>query len=193
MQARRRPAMAGKALPVDTRRILAEVGASLRRGGHPFALAGAFALNAYGLGRATADLDLIVPLAAQDPLIADLEHLGFETLHRSSGFSHHLHPDPAWGRLDFIYLDERTAERVFAAGRPIDLEGEPGVLLPKAEHLIAMKVHAIKNDPSRRLRDLADIAYLVGLPGVDQDEARRYFEKAGLLGDWDAVINARRE
>jgi len=43
-----------------------------------------------------------------------------------------------------------------------------------------MKVHAIKNDPARRHQELADIRFLMGLPGVDRGEIRRYFESSGL-------------
>ena len=43
-----------------------------------------------------------------------------------------------------------------------------------------MKVHAMKNDPGRALQDMADIRFLLQLDGVDEDEIREYFEKAGL-------------
>jgi hypothetical protein len=43
-----------------------------------------------------------------------------------------------------------------------------------------MKVHAIKNDPERRHQELADIRFLMGLPGVDRAEIRGYFESSGL-------------
>ena len=44
-----------------------------------------------------------------------------------------------------------------------------------------MKVHAMKNDPSRSLREMADIQFLLGLPGIDEAEVRSYFEQSGLL------------
>ncbi len=61
------------------------------------------------------------------------------------------------------------------------------VVVPSPEHLIAMKVHAIRNDPSRKLRDLADIQFLLRLPGVDLEQARSYFLSAGLEKEWDDV------
>ena len=56
--------------------------------------------------------------------------------------------------------------------------------MPRPEHLIAMKVHAIRQDPARLWQDMADIAYLVRLDGVDRDEVRGYFAKAGLEEKW---------
>jgi hypothetical protein len=55
------------------------------------------------------------------------------------------------------------------------------IAVPKPEHLIAMKVQAIKEAPERTWQDLADIGFLLQLPGVDRGEAAGYFERAGLL------------
>ena len=49
------------------------------------------------------------------------------------------------------------------------------------EHLAAMKIHAMKNDPSRAFQEMADIQFLMTLPGVDRDEIRAYFDKSGQL------------
>jgi hypothetical protein len=50
-----------------------------------------------------------------------------------------------------------------------------------------MKVQAMKNDPDRRLQDLADVRFLMGVPGVNEQEVRGYFERAGLLRDFDEI------
>lgn len=67
----------------------------------PHALIGGFAMHAYGVPRATIDLDFVVPVGAQDGLIRHLENHGYETLHRSPAYSNHLHRDAALGRVDF--------------------------------------------------------------------------------------------
>ena len=43
-----------------------------------------------------------------------------------------------------------------------------------------MKAFSIKNDPSRTLRELADIRTLLDAPGVDKSEVNSYFERYGL-------------
>ena len=43
-----------------------------------------------------------------------------------------------------------------------------------------MKAYSIKNDPSRTLRELADIRMLLDAPGVDRAEVNGYLEKYGL-------------
>jgi hypothetical protein len=59
--------------------------------------------------------------------------------------------------------------------------------VPRPEHLVAMKVQSMKNDPSRALQDMADVQALLRLPDVDQAEARAYFDRAGLLEEYDAI------
>jgi hypothetical protein len=43
-----------------------------------------------------------------------------------------------------------------------------------------MKVHAMKNDPERVFQEMADIRVLLRVPGIDEDEVRGYFERAGM-------------
>jgi len=45
----------------------------------------------------------------------------------------------------------------------------------------AMKVLAMKNDPSRALQEMADIQHLLELPKIDEAEVRGYFERHGLI------------
>jgi hypothetical protein len=101
---------------VDFERVVTMVADFLENHGHPFALAGAVALHAHGITRATADLDLVTVREAQGPLVVSLEGAGYETLYRSEGYSNHVHADPLLGRVDVIYVDSETSRRLF--GRP---------------------------------------------------------------------------
>jgi hypothetical protein len=172
---------------VEFEKALALVYEFFRREQRPFAVIGAFALQAYGLTRATQDLDFVAETAAQERLVAYLCACGYETLHRSEGFSNHLHSSPALGRLDFVYVDAPTAAILFGSAR--ERIGPAGLrlLVPRVEHLVALKVHAIRNDPSRTYRDLADIQYLMRLPGADLEEIRRCFEREDLRERYDEL------
>lgn len=152
--------------------------------GHPVALIGGIGLAALGLPRATLDLDLLVPADAQEALIEFMERHGYETLYRSPGYSNHLHPDESLGRVDFVYVRGDTRDRVFSSANEMSGPDDVRILVPLPEHLAAMKVLAMKNDPDRRLRELADIARLLELPGVDREEIRQYFERYGMAEEW---------
>jgi hypothetical protein len=151
------------------------------------AVVGGLGLHGHGVTRATMDLDLVVEAAAQPALVPFLESLGYETLHQSPGFSNHFHADPERGRLDFVYVDIPTANAIFAGCAPLLSLGQRQALVPRAEHLIAMKVQAMKNDPRREVQDLADVQALLRIPALDRAEIRGYFEKAGLADRYHAL------
>jgi hypothetical protein len=172
---------------VDFSRVIEEIASFLGREKVRFALAGAFALHAYGLSRATSDLDFVTEASVRERLVAFLESLGYETLHSSPGYSNHLHPKTEMGRVDLIYVDGETARRLFKTpGASLRLGGHD-LNVPRVEHLAAMKVHAMKNDPGRALQEMSDIRFLLGLEGVDEEEIREYFEKAGLREKFDEI------
>ncbi len=152
------------------------------------AVIGAFALKAYGYLRATQDIDFAVPAEAQDKIVSHLEAIGYETIYRSRGFSNHRHPLDGLGRIDFLYVTGETAKQLFGeSSSRLELEG---FLLPvvKVEHLIALKVFAMKNDPERVLREMADIHHLLDLPGIDMSEVRGYFERYGQQDRLEQLI-----
>ena len=155
-----------------------------------YALAGGNALVAWGHDRPTHDADFAVDGAHRDRVIAHAESLGYRTTFVSEGYSNHHHPEADFGHVDFLYIYGVTADTL--------LDGAPrantfGVDLPvlRPEHLIAMKVRAMKNRPMRVLIDTPDIAYLLGLPGVDHARVREYFSQHGLLKIYDELEKER--
>ena len=166
---------------MDFARNLEDLKGFLEARRYRWALIGGVALAVYGRARTTLDLDLAVEIDAQEELVRYMEESGFETLHCSAAYSNHLHPDPMRGRIDFLYVRGSTRDQLFAEAqtRP----GPRGIIVrvPRPEHLIAMKVQAMKSDPGRTFQDLADIRHLILLPGVDHDEIRSHFERQGLL------------
>ena len=161
-------------------KVLATVTGFLASRGHRFAVIGGIALVGYGLPRTTLDADLVVDAAAQDEILRFLESLGYQTIHLSRGYSNHAHPDPDWGLLDLVYVSGQTSEKLFASTRWLQGPGGLEIPVPKPEHLAALKVLAMKNDPARTFQELADIRFLLTLPGVDRQEVRAYFERHGL-------------
>ena len=152
-----------------------------------FAVIGGVALAAYGLPRTTVDLDFIVESSAQDDLIGFLESRGYETLHRSSGYSNHRHPDPLWGNVDFVYVSGETSRELFSAGKSKIGPGGLPIFVPKPEHLAALKITAMKNNPARVFQDMADIRFLLTLPGVDRVQIKGYFDRQGMGDRYDEL------
>ena len=172
---------------MDFERVIGSLTAFLNEGGHPFALIGGLAMAAYGMVRMTLDVDLVTSADSQDALVEFLESMGYETIHRSSGYSNHRHTDPVFGGVDVVYVRGGTGRELFSSVRHVAGPGETAVPVLRAEHLAATKIFAIKNDPARTFAELEDIRFLLTLPEVDRDEIRAYFEKRGL-GDLYAEL-----
>ena len=157
--------------------------------GYRVAVIGGVALTAYGNPRMTVDLDVVTDAAAQSVVVAFMESRGFATLHRSSGYSNHRHTER--GRVDFMYVRNSTADRLFGSLRTLPGPGGQPIPVPKPEHLVAMKVQAMKDAPDRVLQDLVDIAYLLQVEGIDREAARDYFVRAGLEEKWHELVRSR--
>ena len=172
---------------MDVSRVLALVRPVFENRGEPYALAGGLALLAYGAPRATFDVDLLAPATSQETLMAFLEGRQFVTLSVTPGFSNHQHPEPALGRLDVIYVSGATAEAVFAGCSLRSIAPGVEAPVPRAEHLVAMKAQAFAKDPAR-YSDLADLQFLLSLPGLDLQEARGYFVAAGIDAYFERLL-----
>jgi hypothetical protein len=171
---------------LDFERVLKTVEGFFSAEGFSWAVIGAVGLHAYGLSRTTSDLDFVTEDRAQPKVLEFLVAQGYATLHVSPGYSNHIHPDPLLGRVDFVYVSGDTSRRIFEGCRTMEFRGH-GIPVPRAEHLAAMKVQAMKNDPARTLREMADVRFLLFLPGVDEEEIRDYFERSGLRERYEEI------
>jgi len=155
-----------------------------------FAVIGAFALYAYGFSRATRDVDFITRGEYQNRIIEYLESLGFETLNRSEGYSNHLHPIGTM-KIDLVYVRDETANIIFgSAQKKIIFENlELPVVSP--EHLIALKLFAAHNDPTRKYKEFADIKEVISLTEVDENDIRKYFQKYDLEEYLDDILGRK--
>jgi hypothetical protein len=91
------------------------------------------------------------------------------------------------GRLDFVYVSGNTSRQIFGSAQKLLLLGEMSVPVPRAEHLAAIKIQAMKNDPEQTFQEMADILFLMQLPGINKEEIKEYFEKQGLIDKYDEI------
>ena len=165
---------------MDFERVLRTLSDFFRESGAPWGVIGGLAMTVHGAARTTLDVDIVVDGGIQDRLIEHLESRGYETIHRSTGYSNHLHADANLGRIDVVYVRGDTSRQIIAAMEDHLGPGGVAIKVPRAAHLAAMKTYSIKNDPDRTLRELADIRILLDAPGVDRGEIDRYFVRYGL-------------
>jgi hypothetical protein len=165
---------------MDAARLLTVLRPHFEATGARWMLAGGFAVAAWGSARTTLDLDLVVDEETRNTLLPRIVAEGFEVTSDAEGFTNLQHPDPALGRLDLIWVEGRTSRQLFEAAVSRSGPDARPVLVPRAEHLIAMKLRAIQSRATRVIRDGPDLQHLLGLSGIDHNEVRGYFERAGL-------------
>lgn len=163
-------------------RQIEEATAALHSIGAPFALIGGLALAPHKVVRATQDIDLLVDAIRADDVERLLIALGYRRLHRSDDAANYTRGDE---RLDMIYARRPIARRLLASAREIPTSF--GIIpVVSAEGLIALKLQAITNDPTRE-QDLVDIRALVRVnrASLDTSELREYF----ALFDREALLD----
>lgn len=123
-------------------------------------LIGGFALTCYGVTRLTADIDIVIIEQDYDQAKSVLEHHGYKTGVKKSNFVRCYSGSGALMDIDILFVTRQTFDRLLASSKNEPVLGRP-MSIPSLDHLIAMKLHAIKNNPKHRMfRDLPDIVNL---------------------------------
>jgi hypothetical protein len=149
----------------------------------PFLIIGGHAVNLYGFPRETADLDFLVCSDDRPPWIALFNDLGYHIFSDRPNFVQLTsQKETAWP-VDLMLVQPSTFKPMLDASRAVEFYGTHS-RVPTLEHLIALKLHAIKNTRSHRfLRDFLDVQNLIEVNHLDikSETIRRLFEKYATM------------
>lgn len=157
-----------------------------------FLVIGGLAVNLHGHPRDTADLDLLV-LKETRPLWLDLfSGLGY-TIYRDGGVFIQLDPPEkgAWP-VDLMLVNSETFTQMMLASLEEDVYGAV-LRIPSLDHLLALKVHALKNSHvGRFMKDFMDVENLIRIRklNIQSEEYRVLFLKYGDAELYEKVIRA---
>jgi len=147
--------------------MLEHVIGQARARGLPFVVIGGHAVAAHGYGRQTLDLDLLVRDGDRPAWLELLLGLGYHVFHADPAFVQLAAPTAAHWPVDLLSVDDPTFAGVVAEAREVDIGGQR-VSIPSLEHLLALKLHALRAArPPRDLKDLTDVVQLVQANGLD--------------------------
>ncbi len=166
---------------MDLEKALALLAAEFKTRGINCALMGGYALGAYGVGRATLDLDLLVDAGDLPKLEQAMTALGYEKVFSSENVSQYVSRSADLGEVDFIHAFRPAAKKMLL--RAVPMPGlPPGQELKvlRAEDIIGLKAQAIANNPERKHRDSADIEELLRTTQVDWAVVKEYLELFGM-------------
>ncbi len=135
-----------------------------------YALMGGYAMGLWGIGRATVDIDILINRDDLDKVTGIMQNLGYECKHRSENVSQYVSPLMILGEVDFLHAFRAASlEMIERAEEKEILGGALKIKVLRPEDLIGLKIQAIKNDPSRKQSDMADVESLVSLHGKNLD------------------------
>ena len=130
-------------------------------------LIGGFAVNYYGVTRQTADADFLITKKDFEKVVLLFKKEGYEEDHAQELFTR-LRTDRDYIiDLDFVFVDEETLSKIIKAGTKINIADQE-FIVPSLNHLIALKLHSIENNPKSRMnKDMPDIIELIKANKVD--------------------------
>jgi len=123
-------------------------------------LVGGFALRQYAVVRQTLDVDCLISEADSDRIVKVFEREGFAVTARTENFVRLRHESVRMMDIDLLLVDAGTLSEMLAESAPAHI-GSADLRTPCLAHLVALKLHALRNDPKRELRDLSDIVELL--------------------------------
>lgn len=123
-------------------------------------LIGAYALQAYDVVRQTMDLDCLVVNEDEYVLAGVLRDAGYQEKQRTEAFVRYSHPSLWFMDVDVMIVDRGTFDKMYAQSCDREVQSR-GVRVPGLLHLIALKLHAVKNNPKRALKDMGDIVEIL--------------------------------
>lgn len=137
------------------------------RAGIPYVLAGGFAVNAHHVTRQTLDVDLLIATDNLEKASCALQKAGYQKGLESPVVARLKGDGKLFLDIDLMLIEPGTFQKILKQSQKLTIAGRSFSVL-SLEHLIAMKFHALKNDPkSREPKDLLDIIQLARRNGID--------------------------
>ncbi len=159
-----------------------------------FLVIGGYAVAAHGHTRATFDVDFLVRRSEREEWLARLPAAGLKLLGQTRAFAQFTQAQGG-DELDLMFVDEPTFERMWQASEERDFGGSRA-RVPCLDHLLALKLHALKQAlPHRTSKDAEDVEMLVRRNGLNLSQPRyeQLFLKYGTRELFDTFVRLLRE
>ena len=150
---------------------------------------GGLAINHYGYSRDTSDLDFFISLNERPDWMQLLAKFGYANFHDGGNFIQYDAPDKNAWPVDLMLVQEKTFAPILEASLEAEFFGVK-TRVPRLEHLIALKLHALKNTRMHRfLKDFLDVENLIRINKLDlgSKKVRDLFERYGTQDLYEKI------
>lgn len=158
-----------------------------------FLIIGGYAVAAHGHTRATFDVDFLVRRAEREEWRSRAAAAGLKLFGESNAFAQFIQPQGGDG-LDLMFVDDSTFDRMWQSSDERDFGGS-SARVPCLDHLLALKLHALKQAlPHRSFRDAEDVETLARRNGLNLGDPRykELFLKYGSQELYDTFLRLLR-
>jgi len=148
--------------------------------GLSYFLIGGFAASYWGTPRFTADVDYVISQSSFEKAVEATGKIGYNLIfkHPKQSFAHFANETKQGFRIDFMLCDKSTWQKLESDSSFAELGGSRPYPIVSPLHLIAMKLHAAKqNDRVDIYKDLNDIAEILRVQELTFDD----LDKAGII------------
>jgi hypothetical protein len=138
----------------------------LNDAGSPPILVGGWAVNLLGVTRQTLDFDMMIFQDLFEIAKESLEKSGYHMQVKTKLYARFENKNAVIELIDTLFADERTYN-ILSSGTEENICGGT-FILPKKEHIIAMKLHAVKyGEGHRGSKDFQDITDIIKANDID--------------------------
>lgn len=147
--------------------IISTIVQAAKQNGLRFLVIGGHAVAHHHYSRTTEDTDLMISSIDRDRWIETITAMGHELFHDGGNFLQFKPVEGDGWRLDLMLVNPATFQKMIDSSEAGTLEGI-AVIMPSLLHLLAMKLHALKNARGiRTLKDMNDVVNLLVNNRVD--------------------------
>lgn len=150
--------------------VLRTINDEAQAAGLRFLVVGGHAVIAHGYGRTTADLDLMIVTEEAEQQVSIINAMGWKLVRRTRAA---IQWDSTTGAmpLDLLLTGRDSFNKLYASKVEVEIAPDLHVQIPEVRHLIAMKLHGIKQaGVLRELHDMQDIVELIMVYNIDAIE-----------------------
>ncbi len=152
-------------------------------------------MNRYHYSRFTHDIDFMIEPSAFPALEKEMNGIGYKEALRTNLFVRMKGISENDMMIDFLFADRKTMEKLKHASDRVTIDNRV-FLVPSLFHLIAMKLHSIKNSGRHRFTtDMTDIVKLIQVNNINiEDESfKRMCLKFGNDDLYNQIVNGIKE
>ena len=155
--------------------------------GIPLLLAGGWAVSHHGYGRFTRDIDWVCSRSNEARALALMESLGFSITIESMATRFQLKDILSFPPIDLLWVSPETFQKMAATAQKTGLRKDISVV--DLEALLAMKLHAVKDNDERHGKELLDIRELLdrNKGAISEERLQELCEKFAGPAAYDLV------